>query len=228
MILNAFVALLTSLALLRAAELFRGNTRWGDALIPLLVLNPSLQYSLWAFQFQFLSSIFFASVFLYCSLSYLAGGRLSYAYGGLLALLLVTLCGMNGLVFSVVVTGGCVLWYLVFGRKQHKVHTPHVLATLAVNAVQAYVLLQWAPSPASSAGFQVVETIKAFVLLQVSALSMYAFSSTILKASIMAVAVAYVLAAYTLNWRRHITHLPSVILVLALVATEMVLASIAV
>lgn len=233
-ILNAFIALLTTLALLRAAELFRGNTRWGDALIPLLVLNPSLQYSLWAFQFQFLSSVFFASVFLYFALSRLAGGGRIYAYGAFLALLLAALCGMNGLVFSVVVTGGCLLWYLAFRHKQHhlhqptQLHTPYIIATLVLVAVQAYVLLQWTPSAASSSGFQLLEAAKAFLILQVSALSIYTFSSTFLKAGIMAVVVAVVLAAYALNWRRRLSHLPSVILVLALVATEMVLASIAV
>lgn len=62
MIFNASFALATATLLIKAVGLSRNALYIGDALIPLIMLNPASGNSLWAMHLQFLSSILFISL----------------------------------------------------------------------------------------------------------------------------------------------------------------------
>ena len=67
--LNFLVACLVALLLMKIAREYRGVAAFGDLLIPACLLSFGTGFSLWGFEFQFLSSTFFVTLFLFLTLS---------------------------------------------------------------------------------------------------------------------------------------------------------------
>lgn len=163
-IANAVLAYLVTRLLLSAVKGYRGYTSLGDALIPLLLLNPGFGPFLWGFQMQFMSSVLLTL----CALALLLrSGRPPsdgdwVAASGCLALL--AFCGMNGAVLAGMLALA-LLVHLQFTRPFMGPAAAWAVRGLLVAAmlVVGLILLSWHPSGASgvAADMSLLETARA-------------------------------------------------------------------
>ena len=111
--LNFALACLMTVLLLYIAQRYRGYQMFGDVIIPLTTLSFGAGYTIWGFQFQFLSSTFFLTLFIFCCVLFESSGRQVYLQAAAGSLLLCSLCGMNGLVASSCATVAMMGWLLL-------------------------------------------------------------------------------------------------------------------
>jgi hypothetical protein len=212
---------------MRVAAGYRGRPHAGDALIPMLLLNPAMAYLNWAFQFQFLSSVCFMALFLLCAQRLVLKSRAFDGHLALLALLLTALCGMNGLILSAGVTAGLAAYCALKRRIPPGLQRQHVPGITALVSVQLALLSTWRPSAATTAGLEPARTLDFLFNLQASGFSVATFPSPLLCAALV---VALLLATFVLLARR--LRAPDfapleATLALTLLACEAMLASIA-
>lgn len=144
---NVVIALAGSLMLIAAAKIYRGYQHWGDMIIPMILLAPMGEYSRWAFEFQFLSSILFVSASIYFACKYTETDKTSYATLTLLQLAFCALCGLNGAIFSTLIISGIIVYFLKCGKKVNKLLAAFALLVLIENAI---IWMLWTPyAPAS-------------------------------------------------------------------------------
>jgi hypothetical protein len=174
---NSTVALITSLALTYAAGFYRGRPHLVDIIIPLIILNPAAGYSNWAFQFQFLSSIFCLSGALYCWLKHSKTQKPQYFLFALLLMAISPFCGMNGAIFSTVISAGLLTYYLLkfnFGKSISK-SLKIALAFLLLENIAVWAL--WTPSEASRQGAIYGEIARFFLRLLPGSLFNYSLNN---------------------------------------------------
>lgn len=103
---NAVLAYLATTALLASIRSYRGRSHLGDALVPLILLNPGFMPFEWGFQFQFLSSVVLTLCILALLLRDTADGGSSATALGATCALLLAFCGLNGAIFATVLSAG--------------------------------------------------------------------------------------------------------------------------
>jgi len=143
MAFNAILALISSTFLVRSAYLLRGRYSIGDMIIPLIILTPAAGYSMWAVHLSFLSSVLFISITLFALARHQVYGRQVDAMIAFLCLALLPFCGMNGAIFSTVISAGLLAplginHYL--GRGRQKAYFLWLLIPIAVNLL---IWLSW-------------------------------------------------------------------------------------
>jgi len=186
--LIAFNALLTAIIAmlwLEIARTIRGARSVGDAIVPLLLLAPANAPLTWGFQFQFLSSVVFLSVFAFAAVGYVRSPRASWIVCALVAIMAAALCGMNGLLVSTVllISSPAMLWL----HRTQLPDLPRGVAWLYVVAVGvcAAMWFAWSPSNAASGALSIGKSAKfAFGLLG-STFSYYSLSGSIWKAALI-------------------------------------------
>ncbi len=191
---NALVTAIVAILWLEIARRIRGRRSVGDAIIPLLLLAPANSPLTWGFQFQFLSSVLFLSVFAFAAVAYVRKPRTSWIVCALAAIVAAALCGMNGLLVSaaLLISSPAVLWL-------HRKQLPELpRAAVWLYAVAACLcvamLLAWSPTNASSAALDVGKSAQfAFGLLG-SAFAYYSLSGTIWKAGLIFAMLAWSVA----------------------------------
>lgn len=160
--------------LLYVAGVYRGRLRAGDLIIPFAVLNYGVGYSQWGFQFQFVSSVFFMSLFVFLTVRYTRSAKNCYLISAAIALLADSLCGMNGLLFATVSTVAMLVW-LAFPRASPR-NAPALAAFAAVLLIDVVIWLAWTPSAASAVGaFDIREFIRYMYSLIPSVLGVFSF-----------------------------------------------------
>ncbi|WP_143026217.1 hypothetical protein [Paraburkholderia fungorum] len=147
---NYLMGVATSAMLLYVAKSYRGYLRVGDLIIPFALLHYGVGYSLWGFQFQFLSSVFFMTLFIYFSFHYTQKAKNGFLSGAALALLAASLCGMNGVLFAITESIGMLVW-LFYPRTTPR-NVPAIAMFAVVLAIGALIWVKWVPSAASSVG----------------------------------------------------------------------------
>ena len=100
--LNFFISVSIVLLFLEIVKLIRGRLYLGDAIIPLLLLNSGFNVFAWGFSFQFCFSVFLEVL----SVSFYIRGILGYSkiylYLSNLTLVILSLCGLNGVIVSII------------------------------------------------------------------------------------------------------------------------------
>ncbi|WP_156034090.1 hypothetical protein [Bosea sp. 117] len=145
--LNAVLALAGALCFLAAAARYRGGSRVGDLVIPLLLLNPAFAAFGWGFAAQFVFSVAFSAIFLAAFVTSANLHSRRWLVIAFTALGLCALSGMNGLI----VAGITALFLLV--ASFCTANAPLARATRWGSAMVLLlclvVLWQWRPSGAS-------------------------------------------------------------------------------
>jgi hypothetical protein len=145
--LNYLLAIGVTAMLLYVARAYRGYLSAGDLMIPLTLLSFGTGFSLWGFQFQFLSSIFFMTLFVFLGVRFARSGRTGYLSGAAVALIACVLCGMNGLLFAACSTAAMLAWLFV---KRTAGTTRPVLLFMAALLIELVIWKAWRPTAASS------------------------------------------------------------------------------
>ena len=138
---NFVMACAVASMLLDIVKRFRGNASIGDLAIPLIVLNFCMGFTQWGFHFQFLSSMFFFTCFLYATLTGVQQGRNRLIGVGGVFLAVTTLTGMNG---TLVATGAALLvivWSFTSSGRRGSFLMPYCVTLLMGFAV----LVNWTP-----------------------------------------------------------------------------------
>ncbi|CFR02275.1 Uncharacterised protein [Yersinia frederiksenii] len=178
---DAMLALTISLMLTASARIYRGYQHIGDLIIPLIVLTPAAGYSLWAFQFQFLSSIFFVSSAIYFTCKYNESKNSLYLGFALLQIFLCTFCGMNGVIISTFITVSILPYLLYIKNKNGYINNyliSFVIFTLLINMV---ILLLWAPTSASTSESNIFDFIEILIKLMSASMAVYIFNDSTWK-----------------------------------------------
>jgi hypothetical protein len=171
---NYLMGISITAMLLYVANVYRGRLRAGDLIIPFAVLNYGVGYSQWGFQFQFVSSVFFMSLFVFFTVCYTRSQKNGYLISGAIALIADSLCGMNGLLFATVSTVAMLVWFS-FPRATPK-NVSALSAFAAVLLIDLVIWLAWTPSAASAVGaFDVREFVRYMYSLIPSAMGVFAF-----------------------------------------------------
>lgn len=199
---NVTIALFASLTLTAAARNYRGYAHPGDLCIPLIVLLPSEAFSMWAFELQFLSSVFFAATALYFAGQYSKDGKKRYLALMLVQLALCALCGMNGSIFSSVLLFAIALHFaLEFKAKR----TPPAGLTLLLAAVaieNIVIWTAWTPSNASDAATNVPVMLEMALKLLPASVGLFAVAWINVKV-IAVIALLLGAAFYLFKKTRH-------------------------
>lgn len=148
---NYLVAAGLALLAVAAARSYRGFLCFGDLFIPACALSVGSGMSEWGFHFAFLSSIFFATAFLYLAVSAerkMQPLRLTFA---VLASTLCALCGLQGMIISSTLTAllaGFFFyeWEVLAHRRCSSTYVAVVLS-IVVNGLLWWL---WEPSGAST------------------------------------------------------------------------------
>jgi len=177
---NFLVACVVAVLLMSTARKYRGRASFGDLLIPVCALSLGAGFSLWGFEFQFLSSTFFVALFLYLVVAHELNNRPFLFDLALLALFGCAWCGLNGMVISSVLT---LVFAVYFVWKRLATSTPTRVSVFAILTACAgtNVLLWifWRPSAASNLHtFSVPASAHFFYGLFNSSLIVYAFQNT--------------------------------------------------
>jgi hypothetical protein len=160
---NYALAFATSAMLLYVAKVYRGHLSAGDMMIPLALLQFSSGYSLWAFQFQFISSIFFFALFIFCAVR-------GSMWAAALALVACALSGMNGVLFAILGSIAMLVW---FGFTRTRAFLPFLLPLIA----SLVILKLWTPTAASSTTGVNVQAIATYLFgLLPASMGVFAFS----------------------------------------------------
>lgn len=173
---NSILALASSSLLIRAAFLLRGSPSIGDAMIALILLTPAAGYSLWSVHLTFLSSVFMVSVVIYALSRYQVFGRRRDAAAASIGLTLLPLCGMNGAIFSTVISCGG-LAVLISKQRAGKLSNPKVLALAIIPIVMNLIIwLSWKRIDLPTPRGDLKQTFTA--LIQLLPAQMFAFASS--------------------------------------------------
>ncbi|MCE4544583.1 MULTISPECIES: hypothetical protein [unclassified Caballeronia] len=212
---NYALAIATSAMLLYVAKAYRGHLSAGDMLVPLGLLQFSAGYSLWAFQFQFISSIFFFASFIFCAVR----GSMWIAA---LALVACALSGMNGLLFATIGAAAMLVWFAAVRRRGF---VPFVLPLVA----SLIVWLTWKPTAASSTDGLNVHAVAVYLYgLLPASMGVFAFGDVEWKfavVALLALAGAVVIVAKAV--KRQLT-LHDYLLAVGAICSFLVMASVAV
>ncbi len=176
---NFMIASLLTLMLLFVARQYRGYQSLGDVCIPLTTLSFSAGFSVWGFQFQFLSSIFFTVCFLTACVTFANKQWPLWLDLAALSLILCAMCGLNGLVASSVLAPLLLAWLVRSVRTQEALVRPSVYGLLTISLILSVTLWRtWTPSSAAHASYSTA-TIGRFVFgLIASSLGVYGFTGT--------------------------------------------------
>lgn len=191
---NMLLALLTSMLLVNTLKLYRGYRHLGDVMVPLMLMLPTTAYSLWAFELQFLSSVFFVAASVYYACRF---GRDAYGHDALLMLLqlfLCALCGLNGLIFSTVLSVAAIACYALMRARLPQPSWFLLASVLALFAEHVALWSAWAPSDASQGPTSLGTLLE--VALKLLPASMILFSMHAIYLKIGAVILALLAAAW--------------------------------
>ncbi|MGY2137203.1 hypothetical protein ACW9I8_11375 [Pseudomonas reactans] len=223
--LNVLLALASSIMLLNAAKTYRGRQSIGDLIIPLGLLHFSSGYTLWGFQFQFLSSIFFVSCFIFFATKFAHNKKTPQIVLAALSLVACSLCGVNGMLFSTVITTGMVAWLFLNNNDSPIAKRSFSVVLL----LEATLWLKWNPTAASSTdGLNLPEFFTYFYNLMPSSMGVYAFDGTSWKACVIIILFLLSVFYCALSLLKKSLNLNDVILILAAAASFVVMLSVAV
>jgi hypothetical protein len=170
--LNYLLASATATMLLYVAKAYRGSLNAGDLMIPLALLSFGTGYSLWGFQFQFVSSIFFMALFVFLGIRFARSGRTSYLNYAALSLIACTLCGMNGVLFATCSTIATLGW--LFAKRPAGTTRAVVLFMLAL-LVELVIWKTWKPSAASGTDLNLQLVVRYMYSLIPSSMIVFSF-----------------------------------------------------
>lgn len=225
---NVVVALLTSLALTAAARVYRGYQHYGDAVIPLIIMTPAAVYSLWAFQFQFLSSIFFVATSVYFACKYSETGKSYNLSLAIIQLFICALCGMNGAIFSSVLIAG-VITYLI-GEKELSGKTFYTIKSLVALVVIENIVVWslWSPTSATGVETNIVGLIEIFFKLLPASMAVFTFSGMGWKIAVILLGLMLVVYLSVHHFGNEKRSFSDFFLRLALLASLLVILSVAI
>ena len=150
---NYLFACATAFLGIRIARLYRGQLTIGDLAIPLIALNIGNGFAQWGFGFAFLSSTFFLLGFVALAVSSERNARPAELSLALMSLLLCALCGLNGLIYTTVLSAIlCVLFGWELWRRMPR--RPFVVYLLVVASALESVTLWalWTPTAQAKTG----------------------------------------------------------------------------
>jgi hypothetical protein len=199
--LNFALAMVLCAMLLSVAKMYRGRQSFSDLIFPLATLSFGAGFSLWGFQFAFLSSTFFVSGFLFLAVCYERSKRMYQLNMAIVCLLLCSFCGLNGMVMS----SGLTLVFLIYlsfealrSKRPGKLSTYSLIA--AVLFVNIILWKSWSPSSASNlAHFDPVEFSRFLFGLLPAAFVIFAFSDVWWKDAFI---IALLLGASFSIWQK--------------------------
>ncbi|MGB8887959.1 MAG: hypothetical protein WCC87_14610 [Candidatus Korobacteraceae bacterium] len=227
--LNFALACLMTVLLLYIAQRYRGYQMFGDVIIPLTTLSFGAGYTIWGFQFQFLSSTFFLTLFIFCCVLFESSGRQVYLQAAAGSLLLCSLCGMNGLVASSCATVAMMGWLLLCRVSKVPVRqTRAIYLLLALNLVVDIALwASWKPSEVANVGhFNVYNFGRFIYCILPSCFVLYSFTDIWWKSDLVLLLLLGAVVIFCLSLRRW--RLSEFSCFLGIVCSIAVLASVAV
>ncbi len=226
---NIIIALFTSLMLISIAKTYRGYQHIGDIIIPMIIMSPMAAYSLWAFQFQFLSCIFFVSANIYFACQYTKTGKTYYATLSLMQLFLCTLCGMNGAIFSTVLISGIITYLFYESRQGNKVDKWLITFAMLVLFENIIIWLLWEPSSASEPTTDLIGIVGIFFrMLPASMITFTSFHAIAWKIVIIIAALMLTFYGFYRSLKKIKLNFSDIILILSILASLAVLFSIAI
>jgi hypothetical protein len=205
---NFLLACLLCAMLIGAARMYRGYQSIGDLIIPLTGLCFGAGFTLWGFQFQFLSSTLFVVSFLFLAIVYDRHKNTYQLNAALLCLALCSWCGINGMVMSSALSAALAGYFIHERLKGQPIH-PLSTYCLLVLCIGLNIILWrcWIPSAASDLHHFAPLELATFVYgLLPSSLVVYSFTDTWWKSALV---LALVLsAAWIVSskiWRGNLT-----------------------
>lgn len=214
--LNYAMAIAVSAMLLYMAKAYRGYLSAGDMIIPLAALHFSVGYSLWGFQFQFISSIFFFAAFLFFQM------RRS-TFLATIALIACALCGMNGLLFATCGTVAMIAWLL--STRSSKQTVGFIVALV----IELIIWKAWKPSAASGTSGANIREVGVYLFgLLPSSMGVFSFSSVGWKFAVVALLGLAGLAVILLKLRKRELTLNDYLMAVGAAASFIVMLSVAV
>jgi hypothetical protein len=226
--LNFLLACLLCVMLTWAAAVYRGYQSIGDLIIPLAGLSFGAGFTLWGFQFQFLSSTFFVASFLFLAIAHDRSKKAYHVNGAVICLLFCSLCGINGMVMSSVVSAGLAAYFVCERFSGHPIRGVSTYFLLAMCiALNAVLWRCWTPSSASDIQhFEPVEFAKYAYGLLPASFVVYSFTDNWWKfALVLALLLGAAWIALSKIWRREMTF-GDFALAVTLVATFLLVLSI--
>ncbi len=150
---NAILVFITANLLIYTARVCRGNSQVGDLIIPLILMNPGFGPFIWSFHFQFMFSTLLSLIFLVFFMQNNTRLRDKSYMVGAICIPLMALCGMNGVVLSVIMSV-LFLPYLILVRPINNKFTLYVIAIALISAliISLIIISGWSPTGASSLG----------------------------------------------------------------------------
>lgn len=148
---NTILTFVISGFLISLVRSYRGNSRVGDLIIPLILMNTGFGPFIWSFHFQFMSSALLSLLFLSFFLQkniYLF--NISYIMGSI-SILLMAFCGMNGVITSVIISA-LFFPYMVWMRPINNKPTLYTVMVILVLVLVASIVIisSWNPSGATT------------------------------------------------------------------------------
>lgn len=224
---NVFVAFITAQILLSSARVYRGYQHYGDVVIPLIIMSPAAVYSIWGFQLQFLSSVFFVALSTYYACNYSLTGRLRDKFFVIVGLFFCALCGVNGLIFSSFLVVG-IAFYIVKNRKSNRDCYAISMMTILLAALNVFIWLMWSPSASSGGEFNFFSVLEIFLKLLPSSMAVFALSKTYWKICFIVFAILFVGYVVAINQKNEKFKFSDLFLVFSLLASLLVVLSIAI
>lgn len=225
---NVMIAFLASMILAAAAKIYRGRQHYGDLIIPLILINPASGYGLWAFEFQFLSSIFFMSAAIYFACRYTETRKPHFLAAVFLQLFFCSLCGINGVIFSTVLSAGILVYFLYEAKIKNEIKKLTILYSTLVLAGNMILWLLWSPSAASVGMTSFASIFEIFFKLLSASMIVFTFSHGAWKTIV--IVVLLILAAYGVfvKFKKEKFDFSDIVLTLSLLASLAVILSIAI
>lgn len=148
---NVILVFLTANLLIYIVRVYRGNSQVGDLIIPLILMNPGFGPFIWSFHFQFMLSTLLSLLFLVFFMQNNMRLRDKSYILGAICVLLMALCGMNGVVLSVVMSV-LFLPYLILVRPINNKFTLYVIVIVLMSTliISLIIISGWSPTGASS------------------------------------------------------------------------------
>jgi hypothetical protein len=137
--LNFTVAVAAALLFVAAGRVYRGYGCVGDLFIPLCLLSLGTGFSQWGFDFQFLSSMFFAAMFLFFAVK-------RWLTASFVSLFLCAWCGLNGMLISTSVSAAAAVFVVA---RRERIGARALAALAATIITNASLWVAWTPSGAS-------------------------------------------------------------------------------
>lgn len=150
---NALLAFLATLALIRAVCSYRGHSHFGDALFPVVLLNPGFSVFHWGFQFQFLSSVLLTLIVIALLIQQAPRPSRRTVIAATACCALLALCGMNGVILAATLSIALLIWIYVARSTEGPLASAAMAAFATVPLIiGATVILNWAPTSAAGVG----------------------------------------------------------------------------